>query len=306
MRIVIAIGGNALLQHGEIASFSHMQTHVEQCAKALAPVCQVHEVVLVHGNGPQVGLLALQNHAYKTVPAYPLDCLVAESQGLIGYLLQLALANVLTRQTCVTLLTQVEVANDDPAFRTPTKPIGPFYTSAEKRALESEQPHWTFTQMNDEWRRVVASPAPKAIIEQSAISQALANKQLVITCGGGGIPVQRDASGKLSGIEAVIDKDASAALLARKLNADRLIILTDVDGVYQDYGLKSAHLLTTLSIDEANQLQLAQGSMAPKVEACVDFVTKTGKTAAIGNLNQISAILAGEKGTRINLNKALA
>ncbi len=296
MRIVIALGGNALLRRGEPAEAAVQQRNVERAARAVAEVAADHELVLTHGNGPQVGLLALQAEAYRDVRAYPLDVLGAESEGMIGYLLEQALGNQLQGRAAATLLTQVVVDPGDPAFRHPTKPVGPVYDEEQARRLAAER-GWTVAPDGDRFRRVVPSPEPLDIVELATIRLLVEAGVLVICVGGGGIPVVVDEGGALHGVEAVIDKDLSAALLARLLPADLLLLLTDVPGVEHGFGTPDANPISRATPRELRALDFAPGSMGPKVEAACRFVEATGQAAGIGALEDAAAIMRGEAGT---------
>lgn len=261
-------------------------------------------MILVHGNGPQVGLLALQNSAYDRVTPYPLDILGAESQGMIGYMLQQALKNQLPQREISVLLTQVEVDAHDLAFSNPTKYIGPIYDDAQAKTLHAEK-GWIFKADGKAFRRVVPSPQPKRIVESDAIRTLIARDHLVICNGGGGVPVVEKADG-FHGIEAVIDKDLSAALLARQLHADALLILTDADAVYLDWGKPTQRPLAQVTPELLGEMQFDAGSMGPKVTACAEFVSHCHGIAGIGSLADGPAILAGDKGTLIRLEAANA
>ena len=297
MRTVIALGGNALLRRGEPAEAAIQRAHVLEVASALALLAAQEELVLTHGNGPQVGLLALEADAYKAVAAYPLDILGAESQGMIGYLLLQALGGALPDREVVALLTQVLVDADDPAFRCPTKPIGPIYSESVARRLAVDR-GWTVARDGAYFRRVVASPTPQGIVELQAIDRLVAAGSLVICAGGGGIPVVAEAGG-LRGVEAVIDKDLTAALLAEGLGAEKLIVLTDVPYVERDWGTAAATPIAAATPAKLRKLSFAAGSMAPKIEAACRFVERTGGEASIGSLAELGAIARGEAGTRI-------
>lgn len=298
MRQVIALGGNALLKRGEVASADNQRHNVARAAASLAMACDGVETALVHGNGPQIGLLALQAEAYAAAPAYPLDMLGAESQGMIGYVLAQELRNARPERQVATLLTQTLVDRGDPAFQRPTKPIGPVYTAEQVLAL-SETRGWSFAKDGAGQRRVVASPAPIEVIEQSIIERLMRDGTLVICVGGGGVPVAKDAAGRLIGLEAVIDKDLAAALLAIQLNVDRLVILTDVEAVYRDWGGPYATPLRTIRADDPAGQTYAEGSMGPKVRAARQFALATGREAFIGSLDDVTGVLAGSSGTRI-------
>lgn len=302
MRIVVALGGNALLRRGEPMTSDNQQANIRLAAEAIANLAQVHDPIITHGNGPQVGLLALQAEAYSAVQPYPLDVLNAETEGMIGYLIEQELRNQLPDRQVVTLLTQVEVDANDPAFAHPTKPIGPTYTQAEAEQLATER-GWTIASDGKAYRRVVASPEPQRIIELAAIQLLVQAGALVICVGGGGIPVVVTPTGGLRGVEAVIDKDLAAALLATSLAAslatEALLLLTDVDAVYTDWGTPTAQPLEQASPEQLRRYTFASGSMAPKVEAACRFVEQTGGIAGIGRLEDAAAILAGRAGTRI-------
>jgi carbamate kinase len=304
MRIVVALGGNALLRRGEPAEAATQRAHVLEVASALTDLASDHELVITHGNGPQVGLLALEAEAYKAVAPYPLDILGAESQGMIGYLLVQALASELPEREVVALLTQVLVDGDDPAFTWPTKPIGPVYSEKEARELASGR-GWTVARDGEYFRRVVASPEPTAVVELRAIERLVAAGALVVCGGGGGIPVVEDA-GALRGVEAVIDKDLTAALLAEELGAEKLIVLTDVPYVERDWGTPDATPIDASTPADLRELAFAAGSMGPKIEAACRFVERTGGEAVIGSLADLGAVSRGEAGTRILPTAALA
>lgn len=299
MRIVIALGGNALLHRGEALSAENQRANVKIAAAALAPLALEHQLVITHGNGPQVGLLALQDSASTEGVHYPLDILDAESEGMIGYLIEQELSNLLPAgHRCATLLTQTEVDPHDPAFQNPTKPIGPVYDRAEAQQL-SAQRGWSIAPDGDFFRRVVPSPRPQRILEMGVI-ELLAERQVIVICaGGGGIPVVRRKNGEIVGVEAVIDKDSASSLLARELGADALVMLTDVEAVYQGWGEVDARALRRISTRAVRQLMFAPGSMGPKVAAAREFVEQTGGLAGIGQLKDASAILSGEGGTVI-------
>lgn len=295
--LVVALGGNALLKRGEPLEADIQRKNIELAAKTIAELTTQWRVVLVHGNGPQVGLLALQNSAYDKVAPYPLDILGAESQGMIGYMLQQALKNALPQREVSVLLTQVEISASDPALQHPTKYIGPVYEQAQAEALTAEK-GWIFKADGPWWRRVVPSPQPQRIVESDAICALIARDHLVICNGGGGVPVVAQADG-YHGIEAVIDKDLSAALLAQQIAADALLILTDADAVYLDWHTPSQRPLTQVSPQQLQAMQFDAGSMGPKVAACSRFVEQGNGIAGIGALADGAAILAGDKGTLI-------
>jgi carbamate kinase len=277
------------------------RTNVRIAAQALAPVSRDHQLIITHGNGPQVGLLALQAHTYAGVDPYPLDVLGAETEGMIGYMLEQELGNLVPFEVpLATLLTMVEVDPADPAFGNPTKFVGPVYDRPDADRLEQEK-GWTFKQDGDKWRRVVPSPLPKRIFEIRPITWLLDKGAIVICAGGGGIPTAYAPGGtrKLGGIEAVIDKDLSSELLARELNADLFVMATDVGGVYLDFGTPNQRMLGRVTAAELTEHPFPAGSMGPKVAAAIQYVQLTGKRAAIGALADIEGIVAGEKGTNI-------
>lgn len=299
MRVVLALGGNALLRRGQPMSEQNQRKNVRIAAKALATIVREHQVVITHGNGPQVGLLALQSAAYKAVDAYPLDVLGAESEGMIGYLIEQELGNVLPHgQPIATLLTQVEVDPADPAFRRPSKPIGPIYTREEAEHLSRER-GWATAPDNDRYRRVVPSPLPRHIFEINVIEYLVKLGVVVICAGGGGIPTAYRQDGSLMGVEAVIDKDRAGALLSRELRAEAYLMLTDVKAVYTDWGTPRARAIRRASPAALAELDFDAGSMGPKVEAASEFVRQTGSMAAIGSLEDTVALLHGNAGTLI-------
>lgn len=298
MRVVVALGGNALLRRGQPVDAATQRANIGTAVAAIAELAREHQVVVTHGNGPQVGLLALQCEALRDVTPYPLDVLGAESEGMIGYLLGQQLINALDGQPVATLLTQVIVDPDDPAFAHPTKPIGPVYDQLTAQRLADER-GWSIAPDGEHYRRVVPSPEPRSIIELGAIELLAKSGVLVVCVGGGGIPVVLDEHKRLHGIEAVIDKDLSAALLATQLDADALLMLTDVPNVEADWHTPQARPLAEVTTDEARRLKLAPGSMGPKIEAACRFIDAVGGIAAIGALADATALLRGERGTRI-------
>jgi carbamate kinase len=301
MLIVVALGGNALLKRGEPMTADVQRANVKTAAETLAPVAKQHKLVLSHGNGPQVGLLALQQDAYKAVEPYPLDVLGAQTQGMIGYMVEQELGNLLPFEVpFATLLTMIEVDPEDPAFKDPTKFIGPVYDKEEAERLAAEK-GWTIKQDGAKWRRVVPSPLPKRIFEIRPVQWLLEKGVVVICAGGGGIPTMYDPKRErlLVGIEAVIDKDRATALLAQEINADLYVMATDADGVYLDWGKPTARRLGKTTPSELRKHSFAAGSMGPKVDAAIDFVEKTGNRAAIGALEDIEKIVAGKAGTII-------
>ncbi|WP_432283762.1 carbamate kinase [Aminobacter sp. BA135] len=299
MRIVVALGGNALLKRGEPMTAENQRANIRRAARSLADlVSQGHALVITHGNGPQVGLLALQAAASSSEP-FPLDVLDAESAGMIGYVLQQELGNVMRDRHFATLLTQVKVNPHDPAFSKPTKPIGPMYDKVMATKLAAER-GWHIAPDGEKWRRVVASPKPLEILEVQVISFLTEGGVTVICAGGGGIPVVELSDGSLAGIEAVIDKDLASSLLARQLDADFLLMLTDVDAAYENWGTPRARPLDQVSVSELSLDDFAPGSMRPKMAAAIEFAHATGRPGAIGRLEDASAIVAGTRGTRIH------
>lgn len=298
MRIVIALGGNALLRRGERPDAEVQVAHLAAAAPALAAVAAEHEVVFVHGNGPQVGLLALESTADPGLSKpYPLSDLVAETQGVIGYWIQQALRNAGLARPAVTLVTQTVVSARDTAFGTPTKFVGTGYPEDEARRLELRT-NWSFRQDGGEWRRVVASPEPRRVVELDAAEILLRNGVAVVLAGGGGVPVAEGAKG-LSGVDAVVDKDLTAALIATELRADLMVLLTDVPAVYLDYGMPNQRALHEIGVAELATLRFPAGSMGPKVMAAGRFVEATKGRAAIGSLDEAAAVIAGTAGTQI-------
>ena len=307
MITVVALGGNALLRRDEPPEAAIQEAHVREAAALLGRVIDsAHEgerFVLTHGNGPQVGLLALQSQQDDRIAPYPLDLLDAESEGMIGYLLERELRNQLPGREIATLLTQVEVALDDPAFRAPSKPIGQVYPAEEATRL-GERHGWRFAPDGQGLRRVVPSPQPRSIIGLANVQPLLDADAVVICAGGGGIPVaytnEADADlPTLHGVDAVIDKDHVSARLAAALGAERLWLLTDVDAVYEDFGQPGARPYARLETDRLASLRFAPGSMGPKVEAAAAFALETGQEAVIGGLEDVALLARGSGGTRI-------
>ncbi len=298
MRALIALGGNALLRRSEPADAQTQWRNVEAAAAALAEIAHEHEVVLTHGNGPQVGLLALQSESYEAVAPYPLDVLGAESEGMIGYMLEVALRNALPGREVVTVLTQVVVDADDPAFQHPSKPVGPVYPAGEGERLATER-GWAMGRDGEGMRRLVPSPEPRALIELRSLELLVDAGVLLICAGGGGIPVAAGEAGTLSGIEAVVDKDLTAVLLAARLGAEALVMLTDVDAVRLGYASDDERPIGRTTPERLRKEDFEAGSIGPKVEAACRFVEAGGARAAIGGLEQAAEVLAGEAGTQV-------
>ncbi|HRW58445.1 MAG TPA: carbamate kinase [Chlamydiales bacterium] len=308
-KILIALGGNALLQSGEKGTAEEQIQHVEDtCEQLLRLIKEGHVIALTHGNGPQVGSILLKNEMTKdTLPPMPLDICGSESQGFIGYMLQRVFHNHMKKDgidhPALTIVTQTLVDSNDPAFQNPTKPIGPFYTKEEAEVLKQEK-KWTMVeQIGKGFRRVVPSPLPIDIVEGEIIKELFQERRLVISCGGGGIPVVKDAKGNLIGIEAVIDKDRTAACLAKIIDADVLMILTDVEKVALNFGKPDQQNLDKLTVEEAKRYlkegQFAKGSMGPKVEAAMSFIENGGKRAIITSLDKAFDAVEGKTGTSI-------
>jgi carbamate kinase len=311
MLLVVAIGGNALLNRSESLSAENQLKNIKLAAAQIAKLSEEHDLVITHGNGPQVGLLALQNEAYRCAAPYPFDLLVAQTQGQIGYMLAQEISNCLpsrrsrssTKRTVAAILTTVEVDPKDPAFDHAKKPIGPMYTTAEVQNLRGNK-SWEFGIDGTGYRRVVASPKPKKILELQTIQSLLDNLTIVICAGGGGVPVHLVASTKThEGVEAVIDKDATACLLAIDLKADALLIASDVSHVFHDWGKKQQKPMLEITPEKLKQIDFAEGSMAPKIAACCKFTERTGKPAYIGELANLSSLMEPNVGTKIMRSK---
>lgn len=297
MRVVVALGGNALLQRGDRPDADIQLANVRRAVAALAPLARDHELVVTHGNGPQVGVLALQSASDHSLTCpYPFDVLGAETQGMIGYWLLQSLQNALPGRQVCSLINQTLVSVADPAFENPTKFVGPVYDE-ETASRIAGQLGWTVKPDGDHWRRVVPSPLPQRIVETRLIRQLLASGAIAVCAGGGGVPVIRDNRGLLSGVEAVVDKDLTAALLAEALEADALLLLTDVPRVMRAYGTSQAREITNATPSELRVEKFPAGSMGPKVEAVCRFVELTGDMAAIGSLDEVVSILDGSAGT---------
>jgi len=301
MRIVVALGGNALLRRGQPMTAENQRENVRVAAQQLAPIAQQHELVISHGNGPQVGLLALQAAAYEEVEAYPLDVLGAQTEGMIGYLIEQELGNLLPfEKPFASILTMIEVDPDDPAFGDPTKFIGPVYTREEAEQLAAEK-GWVVKPDGPHYRRVVASPEPVRIFEIQPIRWLLERGAVVICTGGGGIPTvyEKGEERRLHGVEAVVDKDLASSLLACDLGVDLFVMATDVDAVYSDWGEPGQRHLDRVTPEELAGREFAAGSMGPKVQAAREFVSVTGNRAVIGSLAEIDGLLAGTAGTSV-------
>ncbi|WP_035792148.1 carbamate kinase [Kitasatospora mediocidica] len=299
MRIVVALGGNALLPRGQHPDAEPQALRVTEAARALAPLARDHELVITHGNGPQVGLLAMESAADPALAhPYPIDVLGAETQGMIGYWLIQGLHNALPGRQVACLLNQTVVSANDPAFHSPTKFVGPVWTESEARRQAAER-GWAIARDGEHWRRVVASPEPRRVAEAGLIRLLLDAGAVTVCAGGGGIPVVEHADGQLTGTEAVVDKDLTAALLAEEVKADFLLILTDVPHVVAGYGTPKARPLHTTTPRELRSLAFPPGSMGPKVEAAARFVEHTGAMAAIGPLSDVHGILQSTTGTYV-------
>lgn len=306
MRIVVALGGNALLKRGEPMTAQNQSANIRLAAEQLAKVKPKNELIISHGNGPQVGLLALQHAAYyaqdNKIEPYPLDVLVSQTVGMIGYMLQQELTNLLPETPTQTLVTQVIVDEHDPAFSKPSKPIGQVYTQAEAEKLAAEK-GWTVMPDGQYYRRAVPSPKPQDVTGINAVKALLAQDHIVICGGGGGVPCVKNAQGQLTGVEAVVDKDLATAVIANQLDADLFIIATDVNATcvnFQKEGERKIAKANPAAL-ETLSAEFAAGSMGPKVQAVINFVKATGKDAAIGSLSDIEDIVAGKAGTRVSL-----
>ena len=297
----MALGGNALLKRGQPLTAENQRRNVAIAAEALAPLAHDYQLVISHGNGPQVGLLSLQSAAYEEVEEYPLDILGAQTEGMIGYMIEQELGNLLPmEEPLATILTMVEVDPEDPAFDNPTKPIGPVYNEQEAKTL-AKQKGWSVAPDGEYWRRVVASPEPQRIFEMRPIHWLLENGTTVICAGGGGIPTVYKPDGTLEGVEVVVDKDRASALLAFELDAGLLILATDTDGVYLDWGTEDARRIERVTPEQIEQYEFEEGSMKPKVEAACGFVRRSGGRAVIGSLTDMQGMVAGTAGTQFVL-----
>jgi carbamate kinase len=305
--LVIALGGNALLRSGQSGSFEEQDANFQPAARKIADLVQDYKVVVTHGNGPQIGYILLKNEiAKKYAPPFPIDACGAQTQGWIGYMIQQSLKNIMmargVEKEVITLITRVKVDKNDPAFQNPTKPIGPFFNKEQVALIMRERPDWTIKEyVGRGYRRVVASPKPLHIVESHAIRTMVDAGFLVIACGGGGIPVIEE-NGNLTGEDAVIDKDLASERLATLIGATKLILLTDVDGLYENYGKSNQQLVSRIRLNEINKLKIAdleEGDMGPKVHASMAFIRNGGKEAVIGNLKRLSESLDGNAGTHI-------
>lgn len=304
MRIVVALGGNALLRRGAPMSVTSQRAAIAAASEPLARLAIGHELVLSHGNGPQVGLLALQAASYDQVSEYPFDILDAQTGGMIGYLLESELSNHLgDRKPVAVLITRTLVDAEDPAFAVPTKFVGPTY-SAEEADRVAQERGWVLKADGEVFRRVVPSPAPQRILEMAPIRWILGHGGVVVCAGGGGVPTTRDADGTYAGVEAVVDKDLASAVLARDINADTLIIATDVDGVYLDWGTPERRRIRHVHPDDLEPRDFAAGSMGPKVTAAVQFAKETGGRAIIGSLDDLDGLFAGTSGTEVSTSRS--
>ena len=298
----MALGGNALLRRDQVLNAENQRENIRVAAKQLAEVHKNHQLIIAHGNGPQVGLLALMDAAYTAIDPYPLDVLGAETVGMIGYIIEQELGNIIPFEDhIVTVLTQVLVDPEDPAFQKPTKPVGPVYDKTQADKLRDEK-GWFMAVDGAHYRRVVPSPLPQKIIEINAIRMLVDNGVVVICAGGGGIPTAYDKDRKLYGVEAVIDKDLASALLSRKLDAEMFVMLTDVANVYTDFGTPRQRPIRAAHPDALEQMGFADGSMGPKIRGACEFVRKTGHSSAIGQLSDLVEIMTGEAGTLISNN----
>ncbi|KPA21392.1 Carbamate kinase 1 [Shimia sp. SK013] len=300
MRVVVALGGNALLRRGQALTAENQRENVQIAAESLAPLAQEHELVITHGNGPQVGLLALQEAAYTEVDEYPLDVLVGETMGMIGYMIEQEMGNLLPfEKPLATVLTMVEVDPADPAFEDPTKFIGPVY-SEEEAKKNADEKGWAIKPDGDKWRRVVPSPAPKRIFQVRPIKWMLDQGAVVIAAGGGGIPTMYDREGHLTGVECVIDKDNCSAMLSTEIDADVFVVATDVEAVFLDWGTPDQKAVREATPDMMDEFGFPGGSMGPKVKAAQDFARASGKRAIICALKDVQAALRGETGTTVS------
>ncbi len=302
MLVVIALGGNAILQRGQPLEAHIQRENIRAAAASIALVAEHHQVVLTHGNGPQVGLLSLMNEAYEEVSPYPLDVLGAQTQGMIGFMFEQELRNKLPGRKICTISTQTIVDPNDPAFEDPTKFVGPVYTYEEAQLMAEANSGWTIKQDGNYFRRVVPSPEPQEILELPSLQHIISSGDITVICGGGGgIPVRRDSEGLLHGVEAVVDKDRASRVLAEGIGADALLLLTDVDSVHTNYGHSDSKKVKFITPNEVDSFNFAEGSMAPKVESVCHFVRAGGKFGAIGSLEKAAEIMLGQSGTHIKM-----
>jgi carbamate kinase len=304
MRILVALGGNALLKRGEPLTAENQRRNVRIAAETLAPIGREHQLIVSHGNGPQVGLLALQGAAYSAAELYPLDVLGAETEGMIGYMIEQELGNILPfEQPFATLLSMTEVDPADPAWAKPDKPIGPIYSKDEAERLAAGK-GWTMAPDGAGFRRVVPSPKPKRIFQTRPVRWLLEKGCIVICAGGGGIPTMYGPDGKLHGVEAVVDKDRAGALMANELGCDLFVMATDTDAVYVGWGTALQRAIRRATPTALRALTFEAGTMGPKVESAAEFALTTGKTAAIGALADVGRIVRGEAGTLVTTSAA--
>ncbi|WP_281645231.1 carbamate kinase [Parendozoicomonas sp. Alg238-R29] len=302
MLVVMALGGNAILQRGQPLEAHIQRENIRTAARSIAAVAKHHQVVLTHGNGPQVGLLALMNEAYEEVNNYPLDVLGAQTQGMIGFMFEQELRNEMPGKKICTVSTQTIVDPSDPAFENPDKFVGPVYTYEEAQVIKNANPAWVLKEDGNYFRRVVPSPHPKEILELPSLRHIVASGDITVICGGGGgIPVRRDSEGKLHGVEAVVDKDRASRALAEGIEADGLILLTDVPAVETNYGQPGSRRIKECTPQEFEAFPFAAGSMKPKVESVCHFVRAGGKFGAIGALDSAEDILTGKSGTFVKV-----
>ncbi|MGC9107125.1 MAG: carbamate kinase [Infirmifilum sp.] len=297
--IVIALGGNALIRKGQRGTFQEQVENLIRITPEIARASRSYRIVLTHGNGPQVGNLYLQQEHTRDVPPMPLHACVAMTQSLIGYMIQTAFSKCCPELRVNVVPTRVVVASDDPAFSNPTKPIGPYYDGAQVEDLKKKG--WSLVMVPGRgWRRVVPSPKPREIVELEQIRTSVERFEVTVAVGGGGVPVVKH-NGSLVGVDAVIDKDLASSVLAVSLNAESFLILTDVEGVYLDYGSEKQQLIREIRLREAQELlekgYFPPGSMGPKVEAVIEFVRATGRKAIIGHLDKLEEIIRGVSGT---------
>ncbi|MEM2931655.1 MAG: carbamate kinase [Nitrososphaerota archaeon] len=310
--VVIALGGNALLRKGQNGSFEEQYENVKKTAKILADLVEKnYKIIITHGNGPQVGAAILRHEAGKKlyeIPAFPMDVCGSETQGFIGYMIQQALGNEFRKRAInkgvVSVVTRVLVDREDPAFKNPTKPVGPFYAKEEMEEIKKEHPEYVFKEdkARGGWRRVVPSPDPKEIIEGDAIKRLVEAGFVVVACGGGGIPVIETDEG-LKGVDAVIDKDLAGERLASLVRADKFVILTDIDAAYLNFGKQNQKKIEKIRVEELKQYikegHFAEGSMLPKIIAAVRFIENGGEEAIIADLNQLIDAINGKAGTHV-------